>query len=592
MRSVLRAFTLAELIVAVAAVALLTVGIGQVFSSVGKLVGTGAALAEADQFARAISRQLNDDFAALNRMRSEDTFLAIRCRRIGDVNRNGALETALGERAIYLTRDDREADQRDGINAYAAGSRALTVRADEVMFLGLTSGFTTSQVAHPQGLEPTPGSPVARIYYGHGLRPLPDPLFDPSNPPLDSNVPRRQWLPDGDFGQRPGETNRFDPASPVLVTGRNEFAGDWLMLRQSLVLFGGTAAGYRRVPRSPFDPGIFYVPYIREQEVIDRFSGSGILNLNQSSWLRLTNFADPRLLSRGRVDLCAQSEEDVKRWLEGADPVTTPQPRDSSPYSDGRFDNDPSLDALLWTRTNAGVPADIRNDNTLNLQKAIAGCFARMQADDQPPFIDRADSPVSNTATPVGFASRDPAWTALMDTHATIGSRCSSFEVAWSDGTTWNVDTPLDLDGDSRPEYRRGDLIWFDIDLARFRRSTDSETAPGSPANDTSLASINSRHYPNWVPTDRPRNPEFRRGSSANLLRANPRLYDEDITGGPIQPSGEYLAIWGFREPDEVGGYAGAWQKPRLIRIRVTLHDAQFRIPGGRSYEFVYSIGN
>ncbi len=600
MNADVRAFTLAELIVAVAAVALLTVGIGQIFSSVGRLTGAGAALAESDQLARALSQQLSDDFDALNTMRPEDTFLAIRCRRLGDLDRDGALDA--DERAMYVTREDRDADQREQVLPYSQGSRAVTVRADEIMFLGLTGGYSTMQVSRNRPLEPTPSSPVARIYYGHGLRPQPDPLFDPRNPPPTSNVPQRQWVPDGDFGDRAGQINaRFNPSmGAALVAGRNEFAGELLLLRQTLLLFGGTAAGYASTNKSPFDTGLFYTPFIREQESILRKAslpppGGDIESLNPGFWPRYPNFADPRLISRGRVDICAQSEQDVKRWLEGADPVGTAHPQDASAFSDGLGDKNP-LDLFLWTRrtTPLAAFANTLQNNAFYAQKAIAGCFTRIQAEDQPPPVDRADSSVSNTGAIADFTARDAAWTSLMDTHASLGPRCSSFEVAWSDGTTWNQDAPLDLDDDGRPEYQRGDVVWFDINLARYSRPEDVDTPPGSTTNNTSLASINQKQYPNWNDAGMSPNPEFRRGAAANLLRTvGPNLYNKDFTIGSAFPDGEYLAIWGFRMPDDTGGYSGeAWPKPRMIRIRLTLHDAQFRIPGGRTYEFVYGIGN
>jgi len=64
-----RAFTLAEIVVAVGASVLLTVGVGQIFQSVGSIVSQGAAIAEVDQLARSIERQIRDDFDALNQMK-------------------------------------------------------------------------------------------------------------------------------------------------------------------------------------------------------------------------------------------------------------------------------------------------------------------------------------------------------------------------------------------------------------------------------------------------------------------------------------------------------------------------------------------
>ena len=154
-----RGFTLAELLVAVAAVLLLTIGIGQLFGNVGKLVSTGAAVAEVDQLARAIEKQMRDDFAAMSAMKTDETFLAIRSRTIGDRNRNGVYDPGPtdGEAALHLTLADLEADEREGLQAdpYAdvngdgvQDGRGVTVRVDEVLFLafgGEQNAFISAQ---------------------------------------------------------------------------------------------------------------------------------------------------------------------------------------------------------------------------------------------------------------------------------------------------------------------------------------------------------------------------------------------------------------------------------------------------------------
>ena len=79
------AFTLAELLVAVAVVVLLSIGIGQLFGNVSRLVSTGSAVAEVDALARALEKQIRDDFDRMNRLPTEDTLLAIRSRLVRDV---------------------------------------------------------------------------------------------------------------------------------------------------------------------------------------------------------------------------------------------------------------------------------------------------------------------------------------------------------------------------------------------------------------------------------------------------------------------------------------------------------------------------
>ena len=110
-----RGFTLVEMLVAIGIISFLVVGIGQIFRSVGGLVSVGTAVSEVEQMARAIERQMRDDFEALSGTLAEDTFIAIRMREIGDVNRNGTLDS--DETALYLSQEDREADSRDAVSA-------------------------------------------------------------------------------------------------------------------------------------------------------------------------------------------------------------------------------------------------------------------------------------------------------------------------------------------------------------------------------------------------------------------------------------------------------------------------------------------
>lgn len=645
-------FTLTELIVAVGAVALLTVGIGQLFNSVGKLVGTGSALAETDQLARAVGQQLRSDFNALNAMRADETFFAIRCRKLGDRNLNGALDA--NETVIYLNRDDREADNRDNVLPYAEGSRAVTVRLDEMMFLGFAGdqgAYSSAQLTIPAGgaaslLRPpaTPATEVARIYWGHGLRPAPDTDFDLESPgSTGSNVPRRYWVADGDFGQRPRQRNRFDPTSIYnggLVSGRNEFAGDWLLLRQTMLLYGGLAAGYEGVPGAPFDTNLNYAPHIRgfetspEANALQRnpfYQGGADLSDDpddatrrpyQGANLNAPEWPHPRLMRHGRVDLCAQSAEDVRRWLEGVEPTnnlpgapptfpTITNAQDATAFSSGFLnrstgvmegvpawdpsrpleESNPLMDAPLWQR---GLDSGGRTAayNMFALRQAIAGCFQRFQADDRPPFVNRGDTLSSSQAVQEPSRSaNDPTESAYMDLHAVIGSRISNFEIAWTDGKVWNYgqDRPLDPDGNGplRVIAERGDVIWYDLDFQRFNAPRSTTDLPGVDVSNiygTRSESIDTA--PEIAPGARNENRPIGGGWFIPAYNALNTGADPTTNGDD-----EYLAIFPFRTPDDRGGYsAGVYGKPIRIRVRLTVHDSQYRIEGGRQYEYQFTV--
>lgn len=636
-----RAFTLTELVVAVGIVALLTVAIGQVFRSVSGLARVGTAVAEVDQLARALERQLRDDFEALSRTPSSKTFLAIRMREVGDINRDGELDP--NEVPLYLTRADFEADRRDGLTPYEEGSRAITTRVDELMFLARSPRATYPSYQRDALGRTAVSADAARIYYGHALRPHPDPTWPPQNyDPTNPNTwdfPVRQLYPDGDFGQGPyfintdndQYTQEFLTGSidggPGLIdaTGRNQFAGGWILARQPLLLYGGDAAGYnqsRSADRDPIGESRTFAPFVRDLEsrlfaAIPRPLFGPAAPGDQGDFLDDPDRPNPRYIAQGRTDICAQSIEDVARWLEGAPPdsafgagvTPTPQQLDDAapPFSSGLFavsggsipagypSQYPYLNQHLWQRYETMGPPGPQGDqafsNLAALRSAIAGCFQRILAEPGPPSINRRQ--ISRNA---GVDPESPE-KALMDLHAVLSSQCSRFEVAWSDGTT--ATRSIDADGDGFPEIGYGDVIWFDVSPV-----TDTQTPQRSTRGYWTLQwanSINASPNPDYLYAETltgalatltapPPFPQLINFANSNPMDpANIGDYSPFFSQG--DPNGdEALVIFPTRSVSADGEYEDAYAKPTMIRIRVTLHDAQFRLPEGRTYEFVFPI--
>ncbi len=659
-------FTLTELLVAVGIVAVLSIAIGEIFRTVSKIVSSGSAIAEIDQMARAIEKQLRDDFEGFNAMRPEETYLVIRCREIGDTSRNANLSP--GETAIYLTQDDRDADLREGILPYQESSLAVTRRLDEMVFLARSAeaeGFQSNQFDRRKpGGDPDAelvrkvSTPVARIYWGHALKPRLDPDYDPET----DAAPRRFYWPDASAPS----TDRTAWGAFFGLPGRNEFASEWILARHPLLLFGGAAAGYSEdAGRSiaPIGNGREFAPYIRDLENILCFDSNPNLMDLWASRREMMNDDDivddlfiavapeERLLCWGRVDICAQDAEDVRRWLEGEPPgwqpgmIPTARPFATGAYIDPEYDstlgsNGPGgVNGPLWVRAALGPnppygaatpngfnpmePVDVQRYNLGRLRSALAGTLVRPLADTLPPLIDR-------NPTGPGAHLRQPE-DALMDVHAAMAAHCSSFEIAWSDGSTANRD--IDVNGDGIFEFRAGDLIFCDIrptvesatgaaewrasfdflsgllPTGRIRRG-DINTAQynlrfsedDTPANIWDLWARLPDHYPEV--TQLRRSPG-RDGLAIFEANVNPSgdannpgdaffdagKYHPWLTGGdpaPLNTAQEYLAIWGFRIPDSNGEYSLPWPKDLFIRVRVTLHDAQRRIPGGKTYEFIF----
>lgn len=671
-------FTLTELLVAIGIVAALTVAIGQIFRSISKVVSTGTAIAECDQLARTIERQLRDDFNAFRQVAPEETFLAIRMREVGDVNRNGRLDP--DETAIYLTREDRDADIDAGLGPYESSpdgrrvSRAVTRRLDDMVFIasGGQGGFDTYQLDHLKNpadnnvrLVPAYSSQFARLYWGHALRPAPDPEWPPADPtdPATPRIPNKQYVPDGDFGQRAGDENRFhhNPSSAdgaVTSQSRNEVAGEFLLARQQTLLAGGDITGHPQADQAvaPIGNGREYAPYLRDLESRARFRGQTnfvpLLDDGRPATetyvqddLFTPDFPEPRLLAWGRVDICAQSRDDVQRWLEGEPPEWPGNaPPSASPFrgggladpeetDDGSAVNLDDVNSPLWRRfavgasNNAGSNAETNfAANIRGFRQAIAGVFFRPLAESVPPAIDR-------DPTGAGAARVQPA-DALMDAHAVIASRCSNFEIAWTDRTVALRD--IDLDSDNIPEVSAGDLIWFDITPLKtgdqpesFVRSTCTawSAVPGFPTKlrvpvPRPADSIDyARYRPDSGPgtganpnhplaVDFPEPTTGRRDTNLDTWTANrdsfstsgpgmvSGVYNPDIAGGaPIdgpelfdnQP--EYFAIWPFRQINASGAYGAPVSKDILVRVRMTLHDSQMRLTSGRTYEFIFDLG-
>lgn len=182
-----RGFTLIEVLVAMGAVAMLAVGIAQIFSVTGKTVSAGRRLSNLSTYAGVLERQLRADLGSVTR----DGFLMIR----HDVANRGA--------PIGLTAVDPSPRAR---------------RVDELSFFA--SGQYTSQ------REPTlPGrnaqSTSARIYYGHGLQ------QDPTSATYTAPV----TLSDNN-SRAPG----FGVAPTGGATNPNRYAANWILLRHVLLL--------------------------------------------------------------------------------------------------------------------------------------------------------------------------------------------------------------------------------------------------------------------------------------------------------------------------------------------------------------------
>lgn len=191
-------FTLIEMLVAIGAIAVLTVGIASVFSAIGKTVSGGRRISQLTAQAAQIESVMRQDFARMTR----DGFLLIRQQ---ETNSGGPRPAA---RKVALGATDTSPRSR---------------RIDEIMFFA-KGEFTSSRQPANSVYEAT--AQAARIYYGHGTR---QPELPTPQPPALT-----------DFNTSGGKLGQ--PNTP------NQYAGDWNLVRHQCILADPRQTRFDMVP--------------------------------------------------------------------------------------------------------------------------------------------------------------------------------------------------------------------------------------------------------------------------------------------------------------------------------------------------------
>jgi prepilin-type N-terminal cleavage/methylation domain-containing protein len=174
-------FTLVELLVAIAAVALLAVGLAQIFSLTGRTVSAGRRLSNITSYANLLERQLRADVGALTR----EGFLVVRNE---------------------LTRPDRL------VQRFPDDTAPRQVRVDELQFFAKGDFRTIRPTVNPTRVA---SAGAARVYYGHGLQ---QPTEIGARPiALDDDNADAPYF--GDLGENP-----------------NRYASNWTLMRHVTLL--------------------------------------------------------------------------------------------------------------------------------------------------------------------------------------------------------------------------------------------------------------------------------------------------------------------------------------------------------------------
>ncbi|MHC4975863.1 MAG: PulJ/GspJ family protein [Planctomycetota bacterium] len=544
-----RAFTIAELLVAIGSVAILTVGIGRIASSINDIVSRGGAIEEVQATARAVEQLMRKDFQLLNDMLADETYIAIRARELGTPTR-----------PIYRSQEDKRADRSAGITPYDDGSLAIHARLDEIVFIAGNSNETNFTSKQTNGFfsETLTQASKARIYYGHGLKPKPfDPSLvgsgdpyapwpdrDPANRyPNDLDAPRvppRIPQPDGYFGDQSNPSEDPSRLSSIdRLFGRNEYANDWVLARQPVLLAGSLAMGDEEGDQSGEVA----------RDIIMRDPGGGLINgstqgvaptlLDRATYLRWwdtsvaagsTSVEDPgygqaisasynfwqvpipRLIRHGRTDIAAQSHIDFRNWIEGDAPTApaaawNPSTRGDQPNalnlatpplhgvahaSGGWLANQTPQPSQQYPSYGSG--GSVINNNTLDEMQSPLWSWGPKAP--TTPDVGRIQNNVANMRSALANSIIRP----IVEPEAKLIDRIyesSNLDLApGGEGFLDNhavisahcsnfeiawadgsvANRVLDVNADGVPEYFPGDIIWFDISRVR-------DTDPNNPSS-------------------------------------------------------------------------------------------------------------
>lgn len=622
------AFTLTEILVAVGAIAIITVGLASVFESVGSTVSRGKRIQVINETARRIEGQMRSDIGRMTR----DGFLVIRN------------ETVSGRQLkVYI--DAEDSYPRPNVDG-GVFDDPRPRRVDELMFFAKGRFESARMPIHPD-LRATANA--ARIYYGPGTRFDTDVMDAPEayyTPELD-----HAYGSDGSAGSQTTGNTTVIPSlrrgsqgsAGVGERGPNEMAIDWTLLRHVTLLappnqisnnpISGTTIDPRRAVNSRYQIGgqpacatIFqsltnHYPF---QQLSDPTPSGGLLPplpagvVPNSSTLRNplapgTGMFGPMFAS-GIIDIATQSLGDIRKIVLGA--ADSPQNvYSNSPVSLDIF-TDPDLTPPLPARPVPLVlPTFLASFDTALLQQqwmvdALPGntlgqdVFSNRDISDN---LLRATRMRFEPEPPAYFASFDPAQAPpplgnsfaidgeirradqLMLSSSNFVPHCTEFIVEWSFGET----VPGRPVVASSPA-RVGELIWHgyyrpgDIDGdGTIKNNNDEMAVMPYPWYQVKLGSLE----PNpWKMVEQ----EFTKVQADGTIVAAtrpipPELIHPELNALPRVPKpvsdehtpmlGQLTSCFGYIDPTWIPAANSDepstidWPWPKLIRVTIGLVD-------------------
>ncbi len=319
MRSVRRAFTLVELMVAVAVLIVVILVTARLFGTASKVAGLGEATEDVAQEITAIQRQLRDDLRRL----SEDGYFIIRSQRVPN-NVNDPLP---------LLDPTKPAD--------------AFIRSDQILFfangLFATKGYVPYVFNEDGSNDPDDGiftgypqATEARFYYGHAFQ-LPDAEELVDYDGFSDDYALRPWSVRAPANGVP--TLGYDGTNTDDIALAQVQARDWVLARQAILLTddGGDPFQHMISPGLSSNPAGGFInahPFLFNPAEVD---GSPIVDFG---WPLYSDDleVDAGPILNNRVDISSMTSADVRDFVRG--------PQDRSPLTYDHFDQ---RERMLWS---------------------------------------------------------------------------------------------------------------------------------------------------------------------------------------------------------------------------------------------------
>ncbi|HWQ27721.1 MAG TPA: hypothetical protein VNN12_01710 [Dehalococcoidia bacterium] len=562
-----------ELVVAIAAVAVVGVGLAALFRAVGKTVASGRRVSMLNTYAGLLESRMRRDFDAMTR----DGFLVIRQQWVQRQPDGTVGDGPARNEEIPVSPDDPSPRWR---------------RSDEIVFF-IRGRFDSSR--QPPFGENNAYADAARVYYGHG---------------------RRMRDTDPSYFQ-PELTDRNDDASAMLGAPQagnpNRYAGDWTLLRlETLLIPEGTSTRTSVPPPAGVAPAQMYDS---DRQIALRPAAGTIfrwLNWRDPVPTNPTFRPEPQArypqFSSGLVDIATTDLDEIRRIILGATALPRDiQPNDSFPATNpamGTYNLAPWFPPTPFTEPvscpppnpfpnpppiNPPVPSRPNNPQSVDIMHAwMEQAFPAQSATSNPggnevyPIpgevpgarVRYEPGPVSLLATMREPATNPLAQAARRGDQVMLATnnflpRCSNFIIEWSFGA---------VDGAGQIVWH-GPMRWYDI---------DGNGLPGG-VNEVEMvmpypydATGTPRPVQVWYPLNQagPNPQQCVHSISDRLVYGYTPLPETSVltsyfgyvdpTFAPPDRNGN-----GTIDPSEPAVPTLPWPWPKLIRVTITLSDPQ-----------------